>query len=203
MPQDTDESGWEECRAPMPWPSLGLGSPLAAYLGQRYGVSAIPSLVLLSRSGDLISTDGLRLLRRHARAFPWTAMAPPHTPHLHPLCERLLRHGPVDPGQSHDLPRYKPLDFLQQPAAATSLAEAVAALRECDLLCTMTAVQSHSVLNTPYLKIALIQHTFSCVLPMPLPEGDAVGAVFAGQCLWRTPMLYDQQLGLLLLLQVM
>ena len=113
-------------------------------------MSAIPSLVLLSRSGDLISTDGLRLLRRHARAFPWTAMAPPQTPHLHPLCERLLRHGPVDPGQSHDLPRYKPLDFLQQPAAATSLAEAVAALRECDLLCTMTAVQSHSVLHTPH-----------------------------------------------------
>ena len=129
-------------------------------------------------------------------------MAPPQTPHLHPLCDRLLRHGPVDPGQSHDLPKYKPLDFLQQPAAATTLAEAVAALRECDLLCTMTAVQSHSVLNTPYLKIALIQHTFSCVLPMPLPEGDAVGAVFATQCLWRTPMLYDQQLGLLLLLQV-
>ena len=59
------------------------------------------------------------------------------------------------------------------------------------------------MLNTPYLKLALIQHTFSCVLPMPLPEGEAVGAVFAPQCLWRTPMLYDQQLGLLLLLQVM
>ena len=57
------------------------------------------------------------------------------------------------------------------------------------------------MLNTPFLKIALVQHTFSCVLPMPKPEGDQVGAVFPGQCLWRTPLLYDQQLGLLLLLQ--
>ena len=57
------------------------------------------------------------------------------------------------------------------------------------------------MLNTPFLKIALVQHTFSCVLPMPRPEGDLVGAVFPWRCLWRTPMLYDQQLGLLLLLQ--
>ena len=74
-------------------------------------------------------------------------------------------------------------------------------MHRCDLLCTMTAVQSHSVLNTNFLKIALIQHTFTCVLPMPKPEGEGVGAVFEGQCLWRTPMLYDQQLGALLLLQ--
>ena len=163
----------------MPWPSLALGSGLPAYLGHRYGVTSIPTLVLLSRAGDLISTDGVRLLRRHGRAFPWTAMAPPQTPHLHPLCERLLRLGPIDPGQSHDLPKCrprrpptprlagprqacyshvraspctdKPLDFLMQPAAVTTLAEAVAALRECDLLCTQIAVQSHSVITTPIL----------------------------------------------------
>jgi hypothetical protein len=107
--QDTDEASLDECRSVMPWPSLALGSGLPAYLGQRYGVSSIPSLVLLSRAGDLISIDGVRLLRRHARAFPWTAMSPPQTPHLHPLCERLLRLGPVDPGQSHDLPKCMPL----------------------------------------------------------------------------------------------
>jgi hypothetical protein len=36
---------------------------------------------------------------------------------------------------------------------------------------------------------------------MPKPEGEGHGAVFASECLWRTPLLYDQQLGLLLLLQ--
>ena len=55
-------------------------------------------------------------------------MAPPQTPHLHPLCERLLRTAPVDPGQAHDLPKYKPLDFLLQPCAVTTLPEAVSAL---------------------------------------------------------------------------
>ena len=64
-----------------------------------------------------------------------------------------------------------------------------------------TLLYPPKVLNTPFLKIALVQHTFTCVLPMPRPEGDLVGAVFPWQCLWRTPMLYDQQLGLLLLLQ--
>ena len=66
----------------------------------------------------------------------------------------------------------------------------------------MTAVQSHSVLNTYFLKVALIQHTFTHVLPMPRPEGERDGAILSqSQCLWRTPMLYDQQLGILLLLQ--
>ena len=77
----------------------------------------------------------------------------------------------------------------------------MAALRYCDWLCTALAVQSHSVHNTNFLKVALLQHTFTHLLPMPRPEGASVGAVFAEQCLWRTPMLYDQQLGILLLLQ--
>jgi hypothetical protein len=164
-------------------------------------VGSIPCLVLLEPSGRLISTDGVRLLRRHARAFPWGGSAPKETPHLHPLFDRLLRLSPIDPGQVFDLPKYKPLDFLRQPQAATTLEEAISALRTCDMLCTQTAVQAHSVLNTNFLKVGLIQHTFTCVLPMPKPEGDKVGAVFPQQCLWRTPLLYDQQLGILLLLQ--
>ena len=36
------------------------------------------------QSGALISTDGIRLLRKHPRAFPWSSVAPPETPHLHP-----------------------------------------------------------------------------------------------------------------------
>lgn len=63
-------------------------------------------------------------------------------------------------------------------------------------------MQAHSVLNTNFLKVALIQHTFTCALPMPKPEGEGVGAVLSERaCLWRTPMLYAQQLDLMLLLQ--
>lgn len=202
VPQDTSDEEFERFHSKMPWPSLPLGGLLPALLVQRYMVTGLPCLVLLDSTGALISTDGLRLLRRHTRSFPWSTSKPPETPHLHPLYDRMLRLNPVDPGQSFDLPKYKPLDYLAQPQSASTLAEAVSALRECDLLCTMTAVQSHSVLNTRFLNLALIQHTFTCVLPMPKPEGEGVGAILSPeQCLWRTPMLYDQQLGILLLLQ--
>ena len=73
----------------------------------------------------------------------------------------------------------------------------MAALRECDLLCCVLAVQDHAVLNTPFLKFALVQHTLTVLLPMPRPHGSAD----VHSCIWRTPMLYDQQLGTLLLLQ--
>ena len=199
--QDESDAEYDEYRATMPWPALPFGGHLRVALTQRYQVTSLPTLLLLDARGALISTDGVRLLRRHTRSFPWTAQAPQETPHLHPLCDRLLRLSPVDPGQSYDLPKYKPLDFLLVPQSASTLPEAVAALRELDLLCTQTAVQSHSVLNTYLLKVALIQHTFTAVLPMPKPEGPSVGAVFPEACLWRTPMLYDQQLGILLMLK--
>ena len=194
--QEQSEADYDDMVPRMPWPALPYDSHLSAYLAQKYQIGHLPTLVLLDATGALISTDGVRLLRRHTRAFPWGMAAPHETPHLHPLCERLLRSTPVDPGQSYDLPKYKPLDFLLQPQRVHTLLEALAALRECDILCTQTAVQSHSVLNTNFLKIAVVQHTFTCLLPMPKPEGEKVGAVFSKDCLWRTPMMYNHQLGL-------
>ena len=35
-------------------------------------------------------------LRRHARSFPWSVLAPPETPHIHPLYDRLLRLSAVE-----------------------------------------------------------------------------------------------------------
>ena len=160
-------------------------------------VHPLTCLVLLAKEGALISTDGVRLLRKHARAFPWSSAAPPETPHHHPLYERLIRRDPVDAGKPHELPRYTPIDMLQQPSVVTCLEEAVAAVRHCDRLCTLVAVQAHCVKNTCFLKVGLIQHTFTQLLPLPLPEGDPR----AGGCLWRSPLLYAQQLDLMLLLQ--
>eukprot|EP00965_Chrysotila_dentata_P120423 3982014-Pleurochrysis_carterae.AAC.4 len=99
--------------------------------------------------------------------------------------------------------------------------QAVAALRHCDRLCTLMAVQSHCVKNTAFLKFSIIQHTFTQLLPMPRPavstnsahgsdasaaqstarpsSDDAVAA--CNDCLWRSPMLYATQLDLMLLLQ--
>ena len=68
----------------------------------------------------------------------------------------------------------------------TDLASAVAALRHTDRLCTLASVQDHCVKNTHLLNVALVQHTFTQLLPMPRPAGDAAEAA----CVWRSPMLY-------------
>ena len=106
----------------------------------HHGALASPQ-VLLSSDGFVISTDGVRLMRKHARSFPWSSVKPPETAHHHPLLERLLRREPVDAGTAHGLPRYSPIDMLQQPAIVRTLDEAVNALRHCDRLCTLIAVQ--------------------------------------------------------------
>ena len=55
---------------------------------------------------------------------------------MHMLTERLLRLDDVDAGPRQELPRYKEIDMLAQPARVESHADAVAALRYCDWLCT-------------------------------------------------------------------
>jgi len=209
---DKDAASFDEYRGHMPFPAMPFEAGLQrARLSELFQVRGIPSLVLMTSKGNVISTEGLELLLRHERRFPWrdTSKPPPETPHHQPLYERLQRPDEVDPGSPYDLPKYKPIDFLSQPQAVTpcaadpealrsrAFAECVAVLVECDALCTLSMVQSHSVLNTTFLIAALVQHTFTALLPMPLPDGKEAERT----CVWRTPMLHAQQLELLLLLQ--
>ena len=92
----TDE--YEQHRSRLPWPSLPFGSLKSTDLATQFHVSAIPTVVLLTSDGTLISSDGLRLLRGHSRSFPWSAELPPETPHHHPFFDRLLRRKPVHAG---------------------------------------------------------------------------------------------------------
>ena len=154
--QDGSEADYDTYRQSMPWPSLPYGGALPALLAEIFHVASIPCLVLLSKEGALISTDGVRLLRKHTRAYPWSGATPPETPHHHPLYDRLVRREPVDVGKAHELPKYTPIDFLQQPPVVRTLDEAVAAVRHCDRLCTLIAVQAHCVRNTYFLKLSLI-----------------------------------------------
>eukprot|EP00966_Prymnesium_polylepis_P092440 2139850-Prymnesium_polylepis.1 len=194
---DRDEVAFDEYRKAMPWPALPFHSSVVTALADRYRVQGIPKLVLVNAEGEIISDDGVRLLRKHAKAFPWSRAKPPETPHLHGLHERLLRHDAVDPGSRQELPRYKEIDMIAQPARVETHTDAVAAVRWCDWLATALAVQSHSVHNTNFLKVALIEFTFTQLLPVPAPEKTKD----ADACLWRVPMLYDEQLSLLILLQ--
>jgi nucleoredoxin len=113
---DKNEQDFNAMRTEMPWPALPFGGTRHALLASAFDVQCVPTLVLLRPNGTIISTDGIRLLRKHARTFPWlSATPPPATPHLHPLYERLLRPHQVDAGLPRELPGYAPIDFLQLP----------------------------------------------------------------------------------------
>ena len=210
---DKNEQDFNAMRTEMPWPALPFGGTRHALLASAFDVQCVPTLVLLRPNGTIISTDGIRLLRKHARTFPWlSATPPPATPHLHPLYERLLRPHQVDAGLPRELPGYAPIDFLQLPIQVHSFADAVRAVRLCDRLTTLVAVQAHCVKNGAHLSIALIQHTVTQLLPMPKPEArrwtwspddksPPPALTEARPCIWRGPLRYADQLDLLILLQ--
>lgn len=82
---DKDERSFDEMRSAMPWPALPFGGTRAALLAEAFSVEAIPSLVLLRADGTLISTDGIRLMRKHTRGQHTAGPhhdAPLATPHI-------------------------------------------------------------------------------------------------------------------------
>ena len=105
--------------------------------------------------------------------------------------------GYANAGSYTELPRYRAIDFLQQAAKVSTLTEAIDAIRQCDEMCTSLAVQAHVVKNTRFLIAALIEHTFTQLVPLPLPETHPKGH----ESIWAQPILYAQQLDLLILLQ--
>lgn len=111
---------------------------------------------------------------------------------MYPFMDRLRRVDDVNglAGAPIVLPKYVPIDMLQIPIKVLSLADAIAAIRHCDRLCTLISVQTHCVKNRPFLKVSLIEHTFSSVLPCP----RAYSAADFSSCVWQSPMTYSQQI---------
>ena len=196
---DACKDEFDAHRATMPWPALPWASSLHTELADKFHVAALPTIVLLKADGTLISTDGLRLLRGHARAFPWSVPKPLETPHHMPLLDRMLRRGPVSPGAAETLSAYLPVDFMLMPErVAGSAKDALSALRYCDKLCTLLSVQSHTVKNSSFLKFALLQHTFTQLLPLPVPKTHANFS----SCIWGSQRrLYSAQLDIAILLE--
>jgi len=124
----------------------------------------------------------------------------PDQAHLQPFMERLWRREDVDglAGPPNLFPAYVPVDMLQIPQRVTTFAEAVAAIRHCDRLCTLISVQPHCIKNQAFLKVALIEHTFTRVVPVPKPQ--SAGAAYQS-CVWAQPVIYAYQLDVLVLLQ--
>jgi len=74
---DNDEEEFEEYFKEMPWLSIPFDDPRLEYLNRRFEVEGIPSLVLISETGETIRDD-LRSVIEHdplGKDFPWPRRA--------------------------------------------------------------------------------------------------------------------------------
>jgi hypothetical protein len=67
--------------------------------------------------------------------------------------------------------KYVPVDLLLIPKKATTLEEAITAIRICDRQCSLIENQSHCIKNKKFLIVAAIEHVFTQVVPVPKPRG--------------------------------
>jgi hypothetical protein len=114
-----------------------------------------------------------------------------------PLFGRLRRDVDVEKlaGESSVPPIVLPVQLTLVPATVSGVEEAAAALRHCVHVCTLLGHQRRLLKNTYYLRVALIQHLFTAVLPMPLPLDHPCRD---SHCFWASqPMRYETQADIL------
>jgi hypothetical protein len=113
----------------------------------------------------------------------------------YPLFDRLKRDESVEhlAGGSKVPPIYRPVQLTLVADRVTTFEEAATALRHADHVCQLLAYQQATIKNTYALRVALIQHLFTAVLPIPLPVDHPKKA----QCCWMQPMRYETQLDIL------
>uniref|UniRef100_A0A7S1J653 ubiquitinyl hydrolase 1 n=1 Tax=Eutreptiella gymnastica TaxID=73025 RepID=A0A7S1J653_9EUGL len=117
----------------------------------------------------------------------------------HPLMDRLPRPDDVDglAGPPKAANTFVPVNLLLVRPRATAFPEALDALRYADTLCTLMSEQTAIVKQDPFLKVALLQHLFTQVLPTPRGPCHPDYA----ECVWATPGPYAYQLDVLILLR--
>ncbi|CAK9023707.1 unnamed protein product [Durusdinium trenchii] len=87
---------------------------------------------------------------------------------LHPFFERLLRTD-VSPGAATGVPLLVPINLLQVPTVVNDLDEVHRALQLCEILCAKLAfVGKERCKFSPYLRVSLLQHVFTELIPLPL-----------------------------------
>jgi hypothetical protein len=72
--------------------------------------------------------------------------------------------------------KYVPVDLLLIPKKATTLEQAITAIRVCDRQCSLIENQSHCIKNKKFLIVAAIEHVFTQVVPVPKPRGVGISA---------------------------
>eukprot|EP01083_Nonionella_stella_P030773 84290_1 len=118
---------------------------------------------------------------------------------LHSFFDRLPRKDDTDglAGAPVIFPKFVPINTMLVPERSNNFEDALAGIRWCDKLCTLISVQSHTVKNGALLKCALIEHTFTQVVPVPAGKNSPDHST----CLWAQPLRYALQLDILILLQ--
>jgi hypothetical protein len=102
----------------------------------------------------------------------------------HPLFGRFRADNPsVEPlaGEAARPPIYRPVQLSLVPDRVESFHDVGVALRHCANLCTKLAHQQGMIKNTYLLRVALVQHLFTRVVPLPLSLDHPRRAQ---QCFW-------------------
>jgi hypothetical protein len=119
-----------------------------------------------------------------------------------PLFGRLRRGGSIDhlAGESEVPPVVLPVELSRVADKVETLHEVAVALRHTVQLCEVLSNQMRHVSNTYLLRIALIQHLVTAVLPLPLPHDHPQRT---SKCFWASQeMRYETQADLLRLLSM-
>ena len=94
-----------------------------------------------------------------------------------------------------------PVELTNVGDSCKTFNEVGAAMRNCINQCLLLANQSHLIANSYCLRVALIQHLFINIIPLPLPHNHPRRSK---QCFWASsPMRYETQADILRLLDLL
>ena len=99
-------------------------------------------------------------------------------------------------------PIMRPLDFTLVQDSVETFNDVSNVLRHTVHLCTLLSNQRKYVKNTYMLRVSLVQHVFTHVLPLPLPHNHPDKAT---KCFWSSRakgMRYETQVDILRLLEM-
>ena len=118
-----------------------------------------------------------------------------------PLFDRIRNDENIEhlAGEKKKTPIFRPIEFTLIPEKATNFHQVQLALRHCDHICTLLSYQAKTISNTFLHRVAVIQHVFLRVIPLPLPHNSPLRE---SQCFWAQPLKYSDQVDILRLLMM-
>ncbi len=158
-------------------------------------IAAVDARLRVLRSGSDAAMYVPPVLDLKDKPVPWAA--------CYPLFGMLCRTLDVEPlaGGAPVPPILRPVQLSLCADRVRSHNEAATALRHAVHLCTLLGNQAELIKNTYCVRVALIQHLVTQVIPLPLPQNHPRRSE---QCFWASsPMRYETQADILRLLDML